>query len=47
MNDSDLGPVFGQGHDLIIHDNCNKNYNWSNLGKSYECGYIYGSKKAN
>lgn len=37
MNDDDLGPVFGEGHDLHISDKADVNHSWSNLGKSYVC----------
>jgi hypothetical protein len=47
MNHSEAGPVFGDGHDIFISDRCNKNYSWCNLGKTYNCSYVYGSNKAN
>ena len=47
MNDSDLGPVFGEGHDLIIHDKCDIHENWSNIGKSYDSPFLFGTRKAN
>ena len=35
---SSFGPVFGDGHDLHIASNSDKNqYNCSNVGYSYEC----------
>lgn len=39
--------MFGEGHDLYIRDECNKEKCWNNLGKSYVCDYQYGSVKAN
>ena len=47
MNDMDRGPIFGKGHDIIIHDRSDKHENWNNLGMSYESSYKFGSKKAN
>ena len=37
MNDEELGPVFGEGHDIHISDEADKKESWNNLGKSYEC----------
>jgi len=36
MNDNDCGPIFGEGHDIIISDKCDKTKSWNNLGMSYE-----------
>jgi hypothetical protein len=47
MNDDDLGPIFGEGHDLHISDKADINHNWSNLGKSYKCEFKFGSIKGN
>lgn len=47
MNHFDKGPIFGQGHDIMISDRCNENASWCNLGKSYSCSHSFGSKKAN
>lgn len=47
MNNNNNGPIFGEGHDIFINDKCNNNYNWCNIGKSYQCDYPYGSEKAN
>lgn len=47
MNHDSNGPIFGEGHDIFITDKCNKNDNWCNIGKSYNCKYPFGSKKAN
>ena len=43
-NSQDLGPTFGRGHDLVLHDCCDRNnFSHSNLGKTYECTEAYGS----
>jgi hypothetical protein len=47
MNDDEYGPIFGEGHDLIIKNECDKNFSWSNLGKSYTSKFMYGSSKSN
>ena len=47
MNDEELGPVFGEGHDIHISDEADKKESWNNLGKSYECQHKFGSVKAN
>jgi len=47
MSHSDSGPIFGEGHDIFIADKCNKNESWSNLGRTYDCRYPFGSQKAN
>ena len=38
--DPDRGPIFGNGYDIDICDNCNKNGGWTCYGNSissYEC----------
>jgi hypothetical protein len=33
---SSYGPIFGNGHDIIVYDNCNENTNsYTNLGNAY------------
>ena len=40
------GPLFGKGHDLVIHSNANSNtHSYANLGSSYEApsGYTFNT----
>lgn len=47
MNDRDCGPVFGEGHDIIIHDEAHKRESWCNIGKTYKSKHRYGTNKGN
>jgi hypothetical protein len=47
MNHRDSGPIFGEGHDIFIADQCNKNSSWCNIGKTYSSPQTFGSIKAN
>ena len=40
--DPNCGPIFGNGHDICIYDNCNDKGGWTNYGYgSYECKNSY------
>lgn len=47
QNDSEAGPIFGAGHDLLIRDQADKEESSSNLGSSYHSPHPYGSLKSN
>jgi hypothetical protein len=47
MNHYNSGPIFGEGYDIFIADQCNRSYSWCNLGKSYTFSRPYGSDRAN